>query len=36
MAPARYIDMDCDLYESTRDALDFFFRNGPQINTAET
>jgi len=28
MAPARYIDMDCDLYESTRDALDFFFRNG--------
>ena len=28
MRPARYIDIDCDLYESTRDALDFFFRNG--------
>lgn len=28
MKPASYIDIDCDLYESTRDALDFFFRNG--------
>ena len=28
MRPARYIDIDCDLYSSTRDALDFMLRNG--------
>jgi len=27
MAPAAYIDMDCDLYASAKNALDFFFRN---------
>lgn len=27
MRPATYVDMDCDLYESTRTALDFMLRN---------
>ena len=27
LKPARYIDMDADIYVSSRDALDFFFRN---------